>query len=226
MYAKLTLPGTDDASCLLISAVSPLFGLVQPSTNNVLDRSVSPALPPRSSVVDVMDGVLQALRIRLKKIPSSLLAIDTCSHADQPEKDSYLDKTSLVQAGNSGGYQALSGTPCALVRIPPIRLNGLLWGLVGGPCAFLPSEATRNERSFEKERQCTPRQREWTAQHPLPYRGRGVAGEGDQLPRVSIEQHGGGCFLPTLKIPESSPHLRERHLQSFKRRERLFSRDS
>ena len=61
------------------------------------------------------------------------------------------------------------------------KLNGLLlgrvrkWGFyivlesdlmgwrVGGPSTFLPSEATRNERSFEKERQRTPRQREWTA---------------------------------------------------------------
>jgi hypothetical protein len=50
------------------------------------------------------------------------------------------------------------------------KLNGLLRGLVrkwgfyivlesdligwrvGGPCTFLPSETTRNERSFEKER--------------------------------------------------------------------------
>jgi hypothetical protein len=106
------------------------------------------------------------------------------------------------------------------------KLNGLLRGLVrkwgfyivlesdlmgwrvGGPGTFLPSEATRNERSFEKERQRTPRQREWTAKHPLPCRRRGVDGEWDQLPRVSIEQHGGGCFLPTLKIPQSSPHLR------------------
>ena len=99
------------------------------------------------------------------------------------------------------------------------KLNGLLrgrvrkWGFyivlesdlmgwrVGGPSTFIPSEATRNERSFEKEWQRTPRQREWTAKHPLPCRGRGVAGEWDQFPRVSIEQHGGGCFLPTLKIP-------------------------
>jgi len=124
------------------------------------------------------------------------------------------------------------------------KLNGLLrgrvrkWGFyivlesdlmgwrVGGPCTFLPSEATRNERSFEKERQRTPRQREWTAKHPLPCRGLGVAGEWDQLPRVRIEQHGGGCFLPTLKIPQSSPHPRQRHLQSFKSRERLISLDS
>lgn len=98
------------------------------------------------------------------------------------------------------------------------KLNGLLlrvrkWGFyivlesdlmgwqVRGPSTFLPSEATRNERSFEKERQRTPRQREWTAKHPLPCRGRGGAGEWDQFTRVSIEQHGGSCFLPTLKIP-------------------------
>ena len=106
------------------------------------------------------------------------------------------------------------------------KLNGLLRGLVrkwgfyivlesdlmgwrvGGPGTFLPSEATRNERSFEKERQRTPRQREWTAKHPFPCRGRGVAGEWDHLTRVSIQQHRYGCFLPTLKIPQSSPHLR------------------
>jgi hypothetical protein len=41
------------------------------------------------------------------------------------------------------------------------------------------SEATWNERSFEEESQRTPRQREWTAKHPLPYRGGGVAGEWD-----------------------------------------------
>jgi len=106
------------------------------------------------------------------------------------------------------------------------KLNGLLrgrvrkWGFyivlesdlmgwrVGGPCTFPPSEATRNERSFEKERQRTPRQREWTAKHPLPCRGRDAAGEWDQFPRVSIEQHRGGCFLPSLKIPQSSPRPR------------------
>jgi len=109
----------------------------------------------------------------------------------------------------SGGSAAAEGK----------KLNGLLlgrvrkWGFyivlesdlmgwrVGGPSTFLPSEVTGNERSFEKERQRTPRQREWTAKHPLPCRGRGVAGEWDQFPRVSIEQHGGGCFLPTLKTP-------------------------
>jgi hypothetical protein len=74
---------------------------------------------------------------------------------------------------------------------------------VGGPSTFLPSEVTRNERSFEKERQRAPRQCEWTAKHPLPCRGRGIDGEWDQLPRVSIEQHGGGCFFPSLKIPQS-----------------------
>ena len=79
---------------------------------------------------------------------------------------------------------------------------------VGGPCTFQPSEATRNERSFEKERQRTPGQRNWTAKHPLPGRERGEAGEGDQFPRVSIEQHGGGGFLPSLKIPQSLPHPR------------------
>src|SRR5262245_58291081 len=63
---------------------------------------------------------------------------------------------------------------------------------VGGPSTFPPIEAVRNERSFEKDRQRTPRQREWTAKHPLPCRGRGVAREWDQFPRVSIEQHGGG----------------------------------
>jgi hypothetical protein len=85
------------------------------------------------------------------------------------------------------------------------KLNGLLrgrvreWGSdsvlesdlmawrVGRPCTLPPSEVTRNERSFEEERQRTLRQREGTAKHPLPCRGRGVAGEWDQLPRVSIE---------------------------------------
>jgi len=86
--------------------------------------------------------------------------------------------------------------------------SDLMGWRVGGQCTFPPSEATRNERSFEKERQRTPRQREWTAKHPLSCRGRGVAGEWDQFPRVSIEQHGGGCFLPSLKIPQSSPHPR------------------
>ena len=80
--------------------------------------------------------------------------------------------------------------------------SDLMGGRVGGPGTFLPSEAPRSERSFEKERQRTPRQREWTAKHPLPFRGRGVAGEWDQFPRVSIEQHGGGCFLPSLKVPQ------------------------
>jgi len=79
---------------------------------------------------------------------------------------------------------------------------------VGDPCTFLPSETTRNERSFEKERQRAAGQREWTAKHPLPRRWRGVDGEWDQLPRVSIEQHGGCGFLPTHKIPQSSPHPR------------------
>ena len=67
-------------------------------------------------------------------------------------------------------------------------------------------EATGHERSFEKERQRTPRQREWPAKHPLPSRGRRIAGEWDQLSRVCIEQHGGGGFLPSLKIPQSLPH--------------------
>ena len=97
---------------------------------------------------------------------------------------------------------------------------------VRGLSAFLPSEAIRNERSFEKERQRTPRQREWTAKHPLPCRGRGVAGEWDQFSRVSIEQHGGGCFFPSLKIPQSLPNPRKRHLQTFKSCERLISLDS
>jgi hypothetical protein len=79
---------------------------------------------------------------------------------------------------------------------------------VGGPWTFPHSEATRIEWSFEEEGQRTLRQREWTAKHPLPRRGGGVAGEWDQLPRVSIEQHGGGCFLPSQKIPQSSPHPR------------------
>ena len=86
--------------------------------------------------------------------------------------------------------------------------SDLMGWQVGGPCTFLSSEATRNERSFEKERQRTPGQRERTAKHPLPCWGRGVDGEWDQLSRVSIEQHGDGCFLPTLKIPQSLPHPR------------------
>src|SRR5574341_464536 len=106
------------------------------------------------------------------------------------------------------------------------QLNGRLWGRVrewgcyivlesdlmawriGGPCTVPHSEATRNERSFEVERQRTLRQREWTAKPPLPCRGRGVAGEWDQLPRVSVEQHGGGGFLPSHIIPPSLPHPR------------------
>src|SRR5574341_2370424 len=71
---------------------------------------------------------------------------------------------------------------------------------VGGPCTVPHSEATRNERSFEVERQRTLRQCEWTAKHPLPCREHGVAGEWDQLPCVSIEQHGSGGFLPSQKI--------------------------
>ena len=124
------------------------------------------------------------------------------------------------------------------------KLNGLLRGRVrkwssyivsesdlmawrvGGPCTFLPSEVTRNERSFEKERQRTSRQREWTAKHPFPCRGRGVAGEWDQLPRVSIEEHGGGCFLPTHKVPHAYPDPRWCHLRSFKSRESLVLLDS
>ena len=47
---------------------------------------------------------------------------------------------------------------------------------VGDPCTFLPSETTRNERSFEKERQRAAGQREWAAKHPLPRRWRGVEG--------------------------------------------------
>jgi len=86
---------------------------------------------------------------------------------------------------------------------------GLIWWRVEGPRIFLASEATRNEWGFEEESQRTPRQREWTAEHPLPCRERGgVDGEWDQLPRVSIEQHGGGCFLPTPKIPQAYPHPR------------------
>ena len=107
------------------------------------------------------------------------------------------------------------------------RLNGLLRGLVwkwsfyvvleaefigwriGDLCTFLSSETTRNERSFEIERQRTPRQREWTAKHPLPCGERGsVDGEREQLPCVSIEQHGGGCFLPPPKIPQAEPYPR------------------
>ena len=79
---------------------------------------------------------------------------------------------------------------------------------VGRPCTFPHSDVTRNERNFEEERQRTLRQRERTAKHPLPIRGRGVAGEWDYLPRASIEQHGGSGFLPSLKIPQSSPHPR------------------
>jgi len=115
----------------------------------------------------------------------------------------------LMCRRRSGGSAAAEGK----------KLNGLLlgrvrkWGFcivlesdlmgwrVGGSSTFLPSEATGNERSFEKERQRTPRQREWTAKHPLSSRGRDVAGEWDQFPRISIEQHRGGCFLPTLKTP-------------------------
>ena len=124
------------------------------------------------------------------------------------------------------------------------RLNGLLgrrvwdWGIyvllesdlmsrrVGGLYTFLPSEATRNEWGFEEERQRTPRQGEWTAKHPFPCRGRGVDGEWDQLPRVSIEEHGGGCLLPTYKVPQAYPNPKWRHLRSFKSRERLVSLNS
>ena len=121
------------------------------------------------------------------------------------------------------------------------KLNGLLRGWVrelgsdivlesdlmawrvGGFCAFPSSEATRKERSFEEERQRTLREREWTTKPPLPCRERGVAGKGDQLPRVSVTQHGGGGFLPSQKTPQSSPHLNYRHLHSFKSLETSIS---
>src|SRR6185295_1883638 len=78
MYAKLVPPVMDGAICLFISAVFPLVGVVQPSTNTLLNCSVSLALHPRSPVVGIVDGVLQALRMRQRKTPSSLFAIDTC----------------------------------------------------------------------------------------------------------------------------------------------------
>ena len=86
--------------------------------------------------------------------------------------------------------------------------SNLIGRRVRGHSTVLPSEATRNQRSFEKERQRTARQREWTAKHPLPCQGRSVDGEWDQFPGVSIEQHGGGRLLPEQKIPQSSPHSR------------------
>ncbi len=73
-------------------------------------------------------------------------------------------------------------------------------------CTPALCEATRNERSFEEESRRTARKREWTAKHPLPCWRDSVAGEGDQFTCVSIEQHGGGGFLPSPKIPHPLPH--------------------
>ena len=98
---KTSTPVMDDAICLFISVVSPLFGVVQPSTNNLLTRSVSPALHPRSSVVDAVDGVLQALRMRQRKIPSSLLAIDTLLTLPiSLRRIAISTNTSVAQAGS------------------------------------------------------------------------------------------------------------------------------
>ena len=45
-----------------------------------------------SSVVGTLGGALQALRMRKRKIPSSLLAIDMCHLADPAQKDSFFNK--------------------------------------------------------------------------------------------------------------------------------------
>lgn len=74
--------------------------------------------------------------------------------------------------------------------------SALMGRRVRGHDTSLPDEATRNQRSFEKEWQRTPGQREWAAKPPLPCQGRSIDGEWDQFPRVSIEQHGGSCSLP------------------------------
>ena len=110
------------------------------------------------------------------------------------------------------------------------KLNGVLWRrvrklgshmvlqsdlmayLAGDLCIVPPGGATRNERSFEEERHRTSRQREWTTNHPLATRERGIAGKWDQFPRISIEQHGSGGFLPSTVVPPSSPHPNQRHL--------------
>jgi len=86
--------------------------------------------------------------------------------------------------------------------------SGLMAWQVGWPCTFPHSGATRNYRNFEEERQRTLRQCERATKHPLPFRGGGVAGEGNYLSCTGIEQHRRGCFLPSLKIPQSSPHRR------------------
>jgi hypothetical protein len=121
--------------------------------------------------------------------------------------------------GNAAEGKKLNGLLRARVRELGSYIvleSDLVAWRVGGFCAFPSSEAARNERSFEEERQRTLRKREWTTKPPLPCRERGVAGEGDQLPRVSVAQHGGGGFLPSQKTPHSSPHPNQRHLHSFK----------
>ena len=92
----------------------------------------------------------------------------------------------------------------------------------GCPCIFLHSGATGSKRNFEKEMQRAFRQREWAAKHPRPFRGGSVAGEGDDLSCTGIAQHGGSCFLPSMKIPQSSPHPGWRHMDSLKSLKRLM----
>lgn len=87
-----------------------------------------------------------------------------------------------------------------------MRKSDLVAWRVGRSHTFPYSEATRNEWDFEEERHRTSRQRKGTTKPPLTLRERGVAGEWEQLSCVSIEQHGGGGFLPSQKIPQSSPH--------------------
>ncbi len=58
---------------------------------------------------------------------------------------------------------------------------------IGRACIFAHSDVIGNKRNFEEERQRTLRQRKRAAEHPLPFRGRGMVGEGNYLPRASIE---------------------------------------
>ena len=86
-------------------------------------------------------------------------------------------------------------------------LEGLEWGKHEKPrkaCGLLRLRCRRGSGGSG----CCQRERaNWTAV------GAGVEveflyGEWDQLPRVSIQQHGGGCFLSTHNIPQSSPNPR------------------
>jgi hypothetical protein len=87
--------------------------------NTLLYRSVSPAFHPRSSVVGSLGGVLQALRMRQRKIPSSLFALTLVHLADRLEKDSDFDTNKHSTGREHRRRLSPAYGPCAVVRFPP-----------------------------------------------------------------------------------------------------------